>query len=154
NDGAIADVNMIGDADLAGDDHVVAGCGGAADADLADEDVMFAEVTVVPDLHEVVELGPLADTRCLKSAAVDGGASTDLDIIAQDDVAHLGHLDVPSVVQAITEAIGAEDRVAVDDDAVAENAAVVEDRIRVDNDIIAQLTIASYRHTRMNPAAI
>ena len=61
-----------------------------------------------------------------------GGAGADLDVVADLDVAQLRHLDVPAVLQAIAEAVGAEDRVGVDDDPVAEDGAVVEDGVGVE----------------------
>ena len=39
------------------------------------------------DLHEVVDLGAVADARGLKGAAVDGRAGADLDVVADLDVA-------------------------------------------------------------------
>ena len=53
----VADVDVIGHADLAGHDDVVPGRGRAGDADLADEQVVPADLAVVADLHQVVDLG-------------------------------------------------------------------------------------------------
>ena len=46
-------------------------------------------------------------------------------------MAELRHLDVPAVLQPIAEAVGPEYRVGVDDDAVAQNRAVVENDVRI-----------------------
>src|SRR5262245_971760 len=61
--GAVADVDVAHDADLAGDHDVVARGAGAGHAHLADEQVVPADAAVVADLHQVVDLGPRADAR-------------------------------------------------------------------------------------------
>src|SRR5262245_17206957 len=116
---AVADADVVHDADLAGHHDVVAGAARPGDAHLADEQVVPADLTVVGHLHEVVDLGSLADAGRLEGAAVDGGAGADLDVVAQLNVAELRHLDVPAVVEAVAEAVGPEDGVGVDDDPVA-----------------------------------
>src|SRR5207245_879760 len=108
----------------------------AGDANLADQQVVRTDAAVVGDHHKVVDLRPQADARGLEGAAVDGGAGADLDVIADLDAAQLRHLDVASLVLAIAEAIGAEDGVSVDDDAVAEHAALVEDSLRIQGHVI------------------
>src|SRR5262249_14459724 len=56
-DGAVADVDVVGDAHLARHHHVVAGAAAAGDADLADQQVVPADLAVVADHHQVVDLG-------------------------------------------------------------------------------------------------
>src|SRR5208337_2262142 len=52
-----ADVDVIADADLPGDDRAIAHAAGTGDAGEGDEDDIFADVAVVADVHEVVNLG-------------------------------------------------------------------------------------------------
>ena len=65
----------------------------------------------------------------LERAAVDRGAGADLHVVADLDVAELRHLDVPAVLHAVAEAVGADHGVGVDDDPVAEDGVVVQDRV-------------------------
>src|SRR5262249_12930651 len=82
DDGLVLDVDVIGHADLAGQNDVVAGAARTGDADLADKQVVLADLTVVADLHEVIDLGARADARGLEGAAVDGRAGANFHIVA------------------------------------------------------------------------
>ena len=86
HNGAIADMNMIGDTHLPGDDDVVAGAARARDANLANQKIMATDPAVMANLDEVIDLGSRADARRLKRAAVDGRARTNLDILPNFDV--------------------------------------------------------------------
>ena len=58
---------------------------------------------------------PGANARGFKGAAVDGGASADFHVVADLDMAELRHLDVFAAVQAVAEAVGADDGVGMND---------------------------------------
>ena len=105
------------------------------------------------DLHQVVDLGALADARGLEGAAVDGGAGADLDVVADLDVAQLRHLDVPAVLEAVAEAVGADHGVGVDDDAVAEDGAVVEHGVGIQSHVVAEPAVAADDRAGVNAAA-
>ena len=66
----------------------------AGNADLADDHAVPADLRVVPDLHQIIDLGAFADHRVAQRAAVDGGAGADLDPVLDDDAAELRNLDV------------------------------------------------------------
>ena len=70
-DMALADMDVVADADLARHDDVVARRSAAGDADLCGEQVVTTDAAVVPDLHEVVDLGAVADLRRAVDAAID-----------------------------------------------------------------------------------
>src|SRR5579884_2914055 len=120
-----ADMHMIHDPDLTGDDYMVAGATGAGNARLADDEVVRANPAVVANLYQVVDLGPFADARGLKGAPVDGGAGTDLDIVADLDMAELRHLDMPTLLSAVAEAVRSQDGITVNDDPIPEDRAVI-----------------------------
>ena len=115
--------------------------------------VVPADLAVVADLHQVVDLGPRADARRLEGAAVDRRAGADLDVVADLDVAELRHLDVPAVLQPVAEAVGPEHRVGVDDDAVAEHGAVVEHDVGIEVHVVAEPAVAADDHAAVDPAA-
>ena len=73
---------------------------------LAGEDVVPADSAVVPDHHQVVDLGPFADPRRAEGAAVDGRAGADLDVVGDFDVAELRNLVVPAVAELVAEPVG------------------------------------------------
>src|SRR5436190_20993825 len=117
---AFADGNVIGDADLAAQHRIVPNRHAAGDAALRDQDAVPADHTVVADLHEVIDLGPLADHGVAAAAAVDRGVDADLDVVLHDDAAELRHLDVAVRARLIAEAVVSDVAAGVDDDGVAD----------------------------------
>src|SRR5438105_3217708 len=111
-------MDVIAHAALPAHEDVVARGRRARNTNLGGEGIVLADLDVVGDLHEVVDLGAVADGGRLKSAAVDAGASTDFDVGANDDIAELRHLDVPALLEAIAESVGANDGVGVNDDVI------------------------------------
>ena len=114
---------------------------------------MPADLAVVADLHQVVDLGARADARRLEGAAINRRAGADLDVVADLDAAQLRHLDVLAVLKTIAETIGAEHGVGVDDDAVAEDRAVVENDVRMQDHIVAEPAIAADDDAAVKSAA-
>ena len=80
HDHAVADLSFILDPRLSGHDHVVAGRATAGDADLPAKQVVPADLVVVADHHQVVDLGPLTDPGCLEGRPVDRAIGADLDV--------------------------------------------------------------------------
>ena len=106
--------------DLAADDDEIPELGRAGDADLGDDDAMAPDDDVVPDLHEIINFGALADDRVLKGAAIDGRIGADLDVVLDDDAADLRHLEVAAAAHGEAEAVLADAHARMDDDAVAD----------------------------------
>src|SRR5262249_16769256 len=129
------------------------GAARAGDAHLADQEVVRADPAIVANHHQVVDLGALANARRLERAAVDRRAGTNLDIITDLDVAQLRHLDVASAVLPIATAIGTEDGMSVNDDAVAEHAAIVEDGVRIQGHVVAEPAVTANDNAGGEPAA-
>ena len=67
----VADLGVVLDPGLAGHDDVVAGLAAPGDPDLPAEQVVAADVVVVADHDEIVDLGPLADPGGLERGSVD-----------------------------------------------------------------------------------
>src|SRR5262249_10978119 len=99
------------------------------------------------------DLGAGADARRPEGAAVDGRAGADLDVVAQLDAAQLRHLDVATALEAVAEAVGAEDGVGVDDDAVAEHGVVVQDGVGEEDDVVAEAAEAAGAGAAVQDAA-
>ena len=76
-------------------------------------------------MHQVIDLGALADPCRHKGAAIDRRTGADLTVITNLDVAQLRHLDVLAVLKTIAEAIGAQHGVGMNDDAITENRAFI-----------------------------
>src|SRR5262249_42421091 len=100
---------------------VVAELGRAGDAALGHDDAMPSDHDVVGDLHQVVDLGAVADHRVSERAAVDGGVGADLDVVADDDAADLGPLAPASGAHREAEAVLPDAGAGVNDAAVADD---------------------------------
>src|SRR6266852_7624508 len=81
---------------------------------------MAADHDVVADLHEIVDLGALADDGVTDAAAVDGRAGADLDIVLNDDAAELWDLFVSVSAHDETETILSDPAAGMDDHAIAD----------------------------------
>src|SRR5207245_844080 len=70
DDSAVTDREMVGDAHLAGEHDTPADPARPGDPHLGDDDRVLADLDVVTDLHEVVDLGPAADDRLPQGGTV------------------------------------------------------------------------------------
>src|SRR5437868_989764 len=134
---AVADFQMAGEAALARDRDVIAKLGGTGNPDLGDEQAMFADLHVVPDLDQVIDLGPLAYHGFAEGGAVDCGASADLDVIFDPDNADLRDFVMLAAVRGKTIAIGSDHDTAVDNAAVANASAVIDDHVGINDAVVA-----------------
>src|SRR5439155_24934371 len=87
------------------------------------------DAAVVANLHEVVDLGAVANDGRAVRTAINCASRADLDIIAYLHVAKLRGELVSSLDGRIAEAISAHDCVGVDDDALAYNRVFIKDRV-------------------------
>src|SRR3989442_8856044 len=71
DDSAVTDREMVGDAHLSGEHDTPADPARPGDPHLGDDDRVLADLDVVTDLHEVVDLGPAADDRLPQGGTVD-----------------------------------------------------------------------------------
>src|ERR1041384_7626960 len=106
---AAADGDVIRDPDLAAQKHFVTHVRAARDARHRRDEAALADVHVVGDLDQVVDLGAGADHRVVHAAAVDGGVGADLHVVADEAATHLGNLAVRTPVAArhVAETVGA-----------------------------------------------
>src|ERR1700681_198613 len=82
---------------------------------------MAADRGVVSDLHQVIDLGALADGGIAPGAPVDCRPGADLHVVLDDDATDLRHLDVPPLsILNVTEAILADAHAGMHDDAIAD----------------------------------
>src|SRR6266478_2213906 len=146
-------MKMVRDADLTRDHDVIARGAGAGNPHLTDQQVVSTDLAVVADLHEIVDLSAFANDRGLEGAAVDGGAGADFHVIADLHMAQLRNFVVTSVVQAVAEAVRANDRVGVNRDAVAQNGAVIKDGMRIEDDIISEPAKSADHRSGVNSTA-
>ena len=117
------------------------------------QDDILADLAVVRHLHEVVDLAPAPDHGDAEGGAVDRGVRADLHVVLDPHPAHLGDLAVGAPVEGIAEAVGAQHRAGVDDDAVADLHPVAHDHPGIELDVLAEAGALSHEAERAHPAA-
>jgi len=120
---------------------------------LAHEQIVPADLAIMANLNQVIDLGPFADAGGLEGAAIDRRTGADLAVIADFDMAELWHFLMAAVVLPVAKAIGTENRIGMDNDPIAEHRAVIEDDIRMQDHIIAETTESADRDSAVKPAS-
>src|SRR5207249_11482587 len=140
---AVADRDVVGDADLAAEHHAAADARRARNAGLGRDDAALADLDVVSDLHEVVDLRAAPDERGAERGAIDRGVRADVDIVLDDDASHLRNLVKPRAVVRVAEPVRAQHGAGMDDHAPSEPYAVAENHARMDDAVLADLDVTS-----------
>ena len=117
------DRQMIADADLAAHHDEIAHLHAAGYSGLRHDHAVPPDRDVVSDLHQIVDLGALADDRVSGPAAVDRGVGADLDVVLNDDAASLRDFLMPLRTRKIAEPVLTDARAGMNDDAIADQGA-------------------------------
>ena len=80
-DGSVANLNMINDAGLSGQNNVVPDARAAGDSHLGGNQRILADHDVVRELHEIVDFGAAANHGFSESCAVDRSIGADFHIV-------------------------------------------------------------------------
>src|SRR3954453_10971166 len=101
---------MVGDPDVARQDHVVPDPGAPRDPDPGHEQAALPDADVVCHVHQIVQLGPPADDRVVEAAPVHAGVGAHFDVVLQDAPPDVGDPDVPGGAGKIPEPISSDHR--------------------------------------------
>src|SRR5690606_38142335 len=121
---------MIANTHLACNHDIVAGGSTAGDANLGAQQIVLADLAIVPDLHQVIDLCPAADACRSIGAAVDGRIGADLDVGADFYVPKLGSQFMATGVLTIAKPIGPNHGTGVNDGAIPDGGPFVEGHSR------------------------
>src|SRR5579859_2750770 len=112
---------MFADADLSADDNVIFYGYAAGKSSLSGDNHVLAELAVVADMNQVVDLRAATNARRLQRAAIDGCVCPDLHVIADFKFADLRKFLVPPAlgIANIPKSVAAENRTRMDDHAIA-----------------------------------
>ena len=88
---------------------------------------MRADLNVVSNLHQIVDLGSAADSRSAELGPIDAGARADLHIILDYNRSDLWNLLMLATIPPIAEAIAAQHGVGMNDDAVSDRDPLAND---------------------------
>src|SRR6266571_5350027 len=113
--GAVPDRNVIRDAGLSRDDHIVLHLAAAGDAGLRHDETARADPHVMGDVDEIVDLRARSDHGVVHAAAVDARVRADLDVVPDEAAPHVRDLPVPPAGLAgdVAEPIAAQHRAGV-----------------------------------------
>src|SRR5919201_2096195 len=136
---AVTDAHVVGHTDLSGQDDAASQPRAAGDADLRDQDRVLADLHVVTELHEIVDLGPAADDRIAECRAVDRAVRTDLDVVLDDDAARLRNLAMPRAVEGEAKPVGADDRAGMHQHALSQSRSGEERHVGAEHALLADL---------------
>ncbi len=154
DDHAVADVCVVLDTCLAGHDDVIAGLAASGDADLAAQQVVWADLVIVADHNQVIDLGPFADPRGLEGCTVDRAIRADFDVVVDLEPASMWNLDMAAFDMAIAETIAAENTSGVHLDPIAENHISIKHRVGMNDTVAAKLATISDDSARVQRGSI
>jgi hypothetical protein len=151
--GAIADGEMTRHPHLAGEHGPAAHHGTPGDAHLGDQHRVIADNNVVGNLHEIINFYAIPDPRLAEARAVNRDIGPDLDIIPHHHNADLRDLGAHALlVHLVAEAIAANHRPVVHDDALAQTAMLADGYLRINPrlianlDAVAQIDLRAHHH--------
>src|SRR5262245_59012072 len=134
---------MLAYADLASDQAIRPDRGAAGNSGLSRDHCIFADLDVVGDLDEIIELHAPADDCRLEGSPIDAGICPDLNIVFDDHLADLRELDVALTVPDKPETIRANHGARMDDDPVSDFDVLIYNDSRMQRAAVADLTAFS-----------
>ena len=114
---------------------------------------VLADVAVVSDLDQIVDLRTPSNARLVQGRAIDGRVRTDFDVVLDDDATALSHRDgTAAFIQHIAEPIRAEHDPGLEYDAVPDSSVFTQDGAGVDPTITAEFDLRHQRRVRRDDA--
>src|SRR5918994_996187 len=149
----ISDHQMIRNAHMTGENHVVANSGTAGDTNAGHDQAALTDAYVVPDLHQIVQLGASADHRVVDAAPIDAGIRPHLDLVLQDASAHVWNPGVPLPVREVPETVSPDYCPRLEHHSAADAAPGVADHAGTDNRIVPEDDAIAQRYCGRKVAA-
>src|SRR5687768_18418154 len=145
---------MTPEARLSRDDDTVADVHRPGNPDLGHDQAKPPDANVVRDVNEVVDLRPGANNCVVNAAAIDRGVRPDLDVLLDDAAADVGDLVVRAITKHVTEAVTADARAGVNDDASADGSPAIQRDTRVEPNVGAESDAGADHSMGVDPGAI
>ena len=140
DEGIGSDPQVSGDSRLGHHDTSALDHGAARDPGLRDDHHVLADLTVVSDVHEVVDLRAPADPGVTQRSPVDRGVGPDVHVVLDHDSSDVvDPLEPPRLVADVAEALGTHYRPRRESDAITEDGCGGDDDPRVEDTVGADL---------------
>src|SRR5438874_2624618 len=143
NHGAALHTDVIAETHLAANYAIIFNCHSAADAGLRGNHNSLANVAVMTDVDQVVDLRAPADPRAAQSRAIDAGVHAQLNIIFNDHRADLWKLVIAHVAAHVPEPIGADYYAGMKNDPATNRHAVFEKYVWMNHAIAADCNVVA-----------
>ncbi len=149
DDRAAFDSRVIAYSDLSADHAIVFDNCASRNSCLCGDNDSFADLDVVRDLHEIVNLCSFADSSFAECAAVNTGICADLDIIFDDNRADLRefHITVRTVAD-IAETVRTDDNAGMQNHIISDCAVIFDKNIWMKNAVFADFYVIADLHAR------
>src|SRR5438046_1220925 len=128
---------MLADSDLSPDHAVGSQHRAPGNARLRCNDGVLADLNVVGNLDKIVELHTAANDGRFERAAIDTSVGADLDVIFDNNLAHLRKFHMGVAVFHKPETVCADYRASMNDDAVSNFNTLVNDDSRIERAVVA-----------------
>jgi hypothetical protein len=144
NHSAIANLDIVNDAGLAGKNNTVANLRTAGYADLPYYQAAFADDDVMGYLNEVIDFCARTDSGFAEFGPVNAAISTNLDEVLYNDDAVVRDEPMCAIDEVIAKAGGADCGVGLNDDVIADDTAMVNDNVWVKPAVSADFCLLAY----------
>ena len=146
---SFANAGMLANPDLPPEYRSILDDYAAGKAGLRGDNDILADLAIVPDVNQVIDLRSAPDSGLIEGAAIDGRIRPNFHIIFNDQLSNLRKLLVMArlAIAYVTEAIATQHRPGMYDDAIAQL------RSRIDCDVRINLTFAPNRDSSSNGTA-
>src|SRR5215467_6652197 len=114
---------------------------------------MLADLDVVADLHQVVDLRASADDGSAQHRAVDRGVGADVHVVLDHDDADLRDLAMPGAIEDVAESVATDDGAGLNVHAAAEPDALAQHDPWMEHRVFTDLDAGSDVHHRMDAGA-
>ena len=146
---------MIAETDLSSDNAIIFDDGRTRNSGLRSDDDPLADLDVVRDLDEIVNLCSAADTRFAQCAAVNAGICADFHVVADGHCSDLREFYI--TVRAVThvaETIRADTNSAMQNRIITDGAAVFDKDVRVNHTVLADSHVIADFRARVNLSCV
>jgi hypothetical protein len=153
DEGAFPDSQMTRRTGLSHDDRSATHDRAPGKTRLGHDQGVFANIAVMSDLDEIVDLRAASNPGLVQGRAIDGRVRADFDIVFDDDATTLSHRDgTTGFVRHVAEAVRAEHDSGLKYDAIPDSSVFTQNSAGVDPTITADLDLRHERCIRRDDA--
>src|SRR5262245_46938887 len=127
---------MVAETNLTSNHAIIFNRNAAANAGLRRDHDSLSDITVVPDVDHVVQLGAFSDSGPSERPAIDRCVGAQLNIIFDYHRSDLRKLVITHVTPNIAKAVGSDDYSSMQDHAMANRHAVLQKNVRMNDTVV------------------